>query len=374
MKIVFLCGSLESGRDGVGDYTRRLASEVLRQNHEARIIALNDKSIKELVIEKQNDKGIKISVLRIPKSTSSKQRYSLAKEWIESFNPEWLSLQYVPFSFHEKGLPLNLIKNLRYLSKNRRWHIMFHELWIGKEGLKKSVVSILQKSIIKHSLKLLRPLIIHTHLPIYYDELKKISSRVNKLPLFSSISKFPHSIKQNNDVFKVAFFSQASCENSVLTFLSKLNFELVQNKKKLEILFIGEKRDSMQKLEEMLKKNINFQIPVKYTGFLKEEALSQIIQTCDIGMTPTPQHALGKSSSTAAFFAHGVPVAAPVVLKKFSSDREGFFSPVLNASIIRNPDLMQICEAKRYVQEAKEEIRLEKIAAKFIKDIETVYE
>ena len=43
MKLLFLCSSLEPGRDGVGDYTRRLAGECLRQGHEVRLLSLNDK-------------------------------------------------------------------------------------------------------------------------------------------------------------------------------------------------------------------------------------------------------------------------------------------------------------------------------------------
>jgi hypothetical protein len=43
MKIVFVCGSVEIGRDGVGDYTRQLGLELLNQGHEVRIIGINDK-------------------------------------------------------------------------------------------------------------------------------------------------------------------------------------------------------------------------------------------------------------------------------------------------------------------------------------------
>jgi hypothetical protein len=42
VKIVFLCASLEPGRDGVGDYTRHLASECVRRGHECTAIALHD--------------------------------------------------------------------------------------------------------------------------------------------------------------------------------------------------------------------------------------------------------------------------------------------------------------------------------------------
>ena len=47
MKIIFLTGSLEKGRTGVGDYTRLLASECKRLGHEVQTIALNDLSSKQ---------------------------------------------------------------------------------------------------------------------------------------------------------------------------------------------------------------------------------------------------------------------------------------------------------------------------------------
>jgi Trk K+ transport system NAD-binding subunit len=47
MKIAFICGSLEPGRDGVGDYTRRLAGELVKQQHEVLVIAFNDRQIKD---------------------------------------------------------------------------------------------------------------------------------------------------------------------------------------------------------------------------------------------------------------------------------------------------------------------------------------
>ena len=42
MKFAFICGSLEPGRNGVGDYTRRLAGELAAQGHECLLVSLND--------------------------------------------------------------------------------------------------------------------------------------------------------------------------------------------------------------------------------------------------------------------------------------------------------------------------------------------
>jgi hypothetical protein len=108
LRIAFLCGSLEPGFDGVGDYTRRLAGELTKQGHSTVIIALHDKTVPDKLEEKQTVDNIELPVLRIPAHYSSKKRFRSAGEWIRTFNPDWLSLQYVPYSFQNKGLPFGL--------------------------------------------------------------------------------------------------------------------------------------------------------------------------------------------------------------------------------------------------------------------------
>jgi hypothetical protein len=48
LKILFLCGSLEPGRDGVGDCVKNVAGELRIQGHQAAAIALNDGFINSL--------------------------------------------------------------------------------------------------------------------------------------------------------------------------------------------------------------------------------------------------------------------------------------------------------------------------------------
>src|SRR5690554_7393916 len=99
MRIVFICGSLEPGCDGVGDYTRRLACELIRQGHQIGVIALKDPGISKIIKYIQDTNGGLLATLRIPAHLPEKIRFSSAKEWIDDYNPELLSLQFVPFSF-----------------------------------------------------------------------------------------------------------------------------------------------------------------------------------------------------------------------------------------------------------------------------------
>jgi len=131
VKIAFICGSLELGKDGVGDYTQQLAKELTKNEIEVLLIAINDSFIKNTLLTSQKIDNKKIKILRISSHLSELDRVKKAKEQIHKFKPDWISLQFVPYSFHTKGLPFTFAKALKELG-DFRWHIMFHELWIDK--------------------------------------------------------------------------------------------------------------------------------------------------------------------------------------------------------------------------------------------------
>jgi hypothetical protein len=129
LKIIFSCGCLEPGRDGVGDYIRHLASELALQGHEAAAVAFKDPYIMEVCYSLEKEKIATIPILRIPEIFAKAKRYYLLNEWLVKEQADWISLQFVPFSFHTKGLPFDLAKTIKPLTKNAHFHIMFHELW-----------------------------------------------------------------------------------------------------------------------------------------------------------------------------------------------------------------------------------------------------
>ena len=101
MKIIFICGSLERGKDGVGDYTRRLASGLIAIGCDVRMLALNDKHLVGFLHEVQLEQDQQITTLRLGKDLGWKERAVRAKVWVDAFNPSWLSLQYVPYAFQD---------------------------------------------------------------------------------------------------------------------------------------------------------------------------------------------------------------------------------------------------------------------------------
>ncbi len=190
MKILFLCGALEPGRDGVGDYTRRLAGELIRQGHECMAVALHDKFVET----KQDLTQEGVKVLRLPRSDSWKAKIRLAGEWADKFQPDWVSLQFVPYSFNAKGLPFGLGRTIRRIAPMARCHLMFHELWVGSSGAvpwRQRPIKFFQKLIIERLLSGFPNGSVTTNTDYYLGLLREMGSSANtrRLPLFGNIPR-----------------------------------------------------------------------------------------------------------------------------------------------------------------------------------------
>ena len=104
MDILFICGSVELGNDGVGDYTRRLCGKLIKAGHKAQILSLCDQII-YYSTESQIVEETTVIAHRIPASTTNKQRLIWLQNVLKDFEPDLIPLQYVPYSFNPKGLP-----------------------------------------------------------------------------------------------------------------------------------------------------------------------------------------------------------------------------------------------------------------------------
>ncbi len=373
-KVVFICGSLEIGRNGVGDYARRLAGEIIKTGFGSAIISINDDKVNENFQGKQLSDGIEIPVLRLSASLPIANRMVQARQWLIQLNPEWLSLQFVSYSYNARGLPFGLGSRLVRLGAGYKWHMMFHELWIGIEPgkyLRTAIISKLQRFIItKGILKCLKPHVIHSHLPEYQSVLRTYGWDVKSLPLFSNIDVADVRKKLIDDgVFRVGFFNQVDSSASIVTFLIELKKQLAARNLKLELVFVGGAVTKMKEAGGQLEKLDIFDAPIVYTGFLQNDELSAALQSCSLGITPVPRHALGKSGGVAAFLLHEVPVAAPNVHPRFKENEIGFNAVELCSVIVLEPNLEKILTLRKTMGAAKNEIQLSTVAKKFLSDL-----
>ena len=317
MNIIFLCGSLEPGRDGVGDYVRRLGGELIRQGHQAAAIALNDRHLQEEFTGEQEIEKTKLEILRLPADWSAKSRFARAKEWVKKKAPEWLSLQFVPFAFDLKGLPFGLSKQLNQLGEGRQWHIMFHELWVGmdKESSRKFVWwGWIQRGLIKSLLKELKPAVIHTQTRLYQSHLKMLGYKAEHLSLFGNIPVVRKT--------KPAFFGEdlsSTYKNKIWFVLfggihpgapveqfSKAIAGYARNKEVQVLLTIIGRCGKEQ--GHWAKTWASFGLPVEVLGEQSPALISQVLGYGSIGISTTPLSLTEKSGAAAAMREHGLPV------------------------------------------------------------------
>jgi len=315
MRILFICSTVEPGKDGVGDYTRRLCAEIIRQGNEAAIIGINDKQIAGSLESGQQEGVVNINVLRLSSALPWKQRVKSARAYLENFNPDWLSLQYVPFGFHDKGLPFGLASHLKTLGKGLRWHIMFHELWVGMDAHadKKMIAwGWVQRKLIKLLIHRLRPVLIHTQTYLYLQQLSRIGV-VNAayLPLFGNI---PIADKPDGFCTKglkeicVIYFGSFSGQ------LNELEFQLqfvqsisLSSNKPVKFFVLGDNgRFKEQAL--LIAQKIFGTSSVECIGRLSANKISEYMLNADIGISRADFTLYGKSGSTIAMLEHGLPV------------------------------------------------------------------
>jgi hypothetical protein len=375
MEVTFICGCLEPGRDGVGDYTRRLAGELQRQGISLSLVALNDNYAAKETNEVQEGEGCSVEVLRIPAHFDHLKRFSSLQKFVELKSPSWISLQFVPYAFQPKGLPLQLVKGLKNLKTEAKWHIMFHELWVGTEDgnyFKMKMVAYLQKFIIKHLLKALRPKVVHTHLPLYKKEIDKFGYNVLDLTLFSNVEKIENGgSDKSKSALRVCFFSQVSAGLEIVKLLQHLKKEARENNKEFQILVLGGSSLKSHQFKKEILQAMGSDTIIYCTGFLSTDQISGYLLDCDLGITTVPQHALGKSGSVAAFLSHNVPVAAPVNEKFYSNMDIGFFNQKLRSSIIVDINSSSIETARIATSVAKDELKISKIAKTFLLDLQS---
>src|SRR5215472_14761109 len=96
-KIMLVCGGLEPGRDGVGDYCRRLAAELTRLGISCSILALNDGYATSEI--RASSEG-PVRLIRLPSALSHAAKLACARAAIADFDPDWISLQFVSYGFN----------------------------------------------------------------------------------------------------------------------------------------------------------------------------------------------------------------------------------------------------------------------------------
>ncbi len=326
MKLTFLCSSLEPGQDGVGDYTRRLASEFIRQNHSCVILALNDAHVSSLQKETQDMEGVPVSVMRFPQAMTWENRINESRNWLKTFNPDWISLQFVPFGYHPKGLPFGLGKRLAALNADAIKHIMFHELWVGLEEsspFKHRIWGAMQRAIILNVVSRLNPKLMHTQTEPYRIVLGRENIKASILPLFGNIlpangdgwnglleplvTEVAGKKLERNKFYLAGVFGAVHPQWHARQAVNVLLPLVRRFQKRLVLVFHGKSNLTHEMLGRLKFELVN-DADVVTTGERTNAEISRILQTLDLGLATTPLQIIQKSGSVAAMLEHGLTV------------------------------------------------------------------
>jgi hypothetical protein len=326
MRIAFLCGSQEAGRDGVGDYTTGFAEELRLQGHDVMVIGLRDKFVSETTFSESRTAGGAIPILRLPSALPWAECIAQARTQLDRFDPEWVSLQFVCYTFHPKGLVHGLAGKLAPLLKGRKLHIMFHELWLCKElgwGWKQCAVGALQRFFIRCFVRASNPDVMQTSNATYAALLNRSGIPATELGLFGAIPIPPVSGKAWIEAQLRNALGAGYCREAVWLFglfgalhaqwppeplLTRLHRAAQTAGKKPVLLSIGRTGDAGAELWKRIAHDYADRFAFIRLGEQPTGHVSEYLSFLDCGIATTPRSIIGKSSTVVSMLEHGLPV------------------------------------------------------------------
>jgi hypothetical protein len=322
MRIAFLCGSQEPGRDGVGDYTFGFAEELVLQGHEVSIIALRDKFIGQPAeSHKLPESGIRI--LRVPAASPWEECLRRAEAELDGFNPEWVSLQFVCYTFHPKGICYDLAGRLMPLLKGRKLHLMFHETWLCREmgwGWKQQLVGAVQRHFIRKFVRKTKPVVMHTSNAAYAALLGRSGISAKERGLFGAIpvtepDGFDGELKAalggtgaRGEKWLFGFFGAIYAQWEPEPLLTELLAASQAAGKKPVLLSMGRPGAAGFELWEWMTRDYAGRFEFLLLGEQPTARVSGYLSCLDFGLATTPRSIIGKSSTVVSMLEHGLPV------------------------------------------------------------------
>jgi glycosyltransferase involved in cell wall biosynthesis len=357
VKILFLSGSLESGKDGVGDYTRLLAAECLRLGHETFLSGLNDSWIGE-------QQRMEPAVLRLGTKMHWPDRIRALRAFLAASQAEIVSLQFVPYSFHPAGLNFALPQILGAIIGQTRVHIMFHEVWVGAQTgapLKVRVFGLCQRKIIQAVTNTLACGTIHTSNFVYIQLLARRGIDAKYLPLFGNvpIAKAENLTRRDENALRLGMFGSIHPE----WLPDKMFVQLESLNKPIQLSHIG-RIGAGESVWLDLTERFGSEVEFRRLGEQPLEKISQFFSSIDFGVATTPLSLIGKSASVAAMLDHGLPV----IVNRDDVHFRGITDTGPTADLLIPVDEMFL-ERLTTVKRQAPRARLPEVAAQFLHDI-----
>ncbi len=305
--VLIFCGSLDAGRDGVGDHTRLLRDGILQIGGKVQIASLFDTNTE--IIEEDG-------LVRLPKSILTCQRTQWIRRMLAANSNPIVVIQLVPFSFHAQGILLKQAWTCGRLFDNNIVGIITHELWPDAvyvvRGLRRVKERLMKMSFL-FFLRRIRPRWIGTSITLYRKALAAEGVETELLPLFGNIN--PHEQETRTASNLLGMIGERERQMRVVVFGSvygdwfggetiRVLREAARRLKRDMVVVLAGCGRAVDRLRGLLPENCR----VIETGFLQPEEISAVFAMCDVGVSTTPAEAAGKSGAAVAMLEHGLPV------------------------------------------------------------------
>jgi len=330
MRLLFLCSSLESGRDGVGDYTRRFAGELVKQGHECLCLAIHDRHMAngpQAGAADGDTKEDEVKIIRLSSRESWCAKTLLIQQEIDQFEPDWVSLQFVPYGYHARGFCFALAHMLAKLHGPAGHHLFVHELSIGtgsRPSVSHRVQGFVQRMAIRRTIQHWNPQVTHTHVPHYRRQLAGYGVDAAMLPIPGSIpivspgpvcgdfDRLVEARRADEQGQLFAGYFGAFYEGSAAPdFIEGLRALGRSTGKQIHCFLAGHQTDDCFRRYSSLAEVRAGGVRWTFLGALPANSLSSFFQELDFGIAATSWTLLGKSSGVAAMLDHGLPILVP---------------------------------------------------------------
>ena len=321
MKILFLCGSLQRGEDGVSDYTHKLACALCKRGHQAAIVAFADRFLRDAPVE-LGALDERVAYMRLSAAVRLRCRRERFQAYLQEVDPDWVSVQFVPYAYANRGLCWPMA---RIFPRARRFqvHVHFHETWIGAEqnaAYCDRVIGWMQRASLRYVLQQWRMDVATTAVAPYRRMLAGVGVGAQEVCLCGNIpiavapaeSTFLNLVKiperDARDCLFLAVFGSLYPPWDP----TRLLRDLVEcaprlGKKRVVVVCCG-RQDKGAFEHFAAQATIQGQVEWVHLGVLGEDKISAVLSCCDYGLSTTPWSLIQKSGAAAAMLEHGLPV------------------------------------------------------------------
>ena len=288
MRIAFIASTREKGKDGIGDYTRRLAGFCRDHGHECEIFPFGKWNLP----------------MGLPEYRDSVARL---RGGLEDYHPDVISWQYDGNLFSPRRIfPLFPIPDFSRIAPFI--HLMVHETWEGAYAdapFRKIVKGRLQRHSAAGFVEKVRPRLVHTSIALYQHMLSGIGVHATPLPMISNIPR-DKEVELRNDfdspewhfVFFGGVYDPAGYDA-----LLKITGE---SGRKCVFHHAGRLLDRSN--WDRFRTACGGRFQCIEHGELDARSVSALLGGCHFGVSTVPKVILGKSTVYCVFREHGLPV------------------------------------------------------------------